>query len=445
MDAQIRKLKARLYDREEKIKALKRKVSALRKHEHSQKRRQPRASVPDDSRVDCEQSSNREIVPSQTELCSPLGDCLEVNDKFNACPGEGLDKPAPSLERQMNDDDRSQTIGSVLHEPLPSGDQDEIPQERLESKSLPPPQPMTLRNTLQENDEHVERLGRERDLALQRLADTIEELSLSREQIRRRDQEVSRLRGVLNASGEGALSPAMCSWRKKLVSLENELAAKRGLVASLRAQLQQAQHEYNATCKCMRLRDEEHTQQIAYLEQECRSLRGQVRTVTAQCAVLQDRIHGRSKDRHSAAVADSVNATGFWQVPPECSAQMAGLQSQVWELRDQVSELQKECTESRLARASNTSTQAELERVARINHVLLQREEKCGMIVHSALALLKAQYPSEFEVCAFIARNKYPQANELALLYATLAVYAFRERVVVTPGAQEAAQAPPQT
>jgi hypothetical protein len=124
---------------------------------------------------------------------------------------------------------------------------------------------------------------------------------------------------------------------------------------------------------------------------------------------------------------------------------MAGLQCQVWELRDQVSELQKECAESRLARASNTSTQVDIERVARNNHVLLQREEKCGMIVHSARALLKAQYPSEFEVCAFIARNKYPQANELALLYATLAVYAYRERVEVTPCAPGPAQAPPQT
>jgi hypothetical protein len=61
------------------------------------------------------------------------------------------------------------------------------------------------------------------------------------------------------------------------------------------------------------------------------------------------------------------------------------------------------------------------------------REEKCGMIVRSALNVLKVQYPGEFEVCAIIAKNKYPSANELALLYATLAVFAFRERVPPRP------------
>jgi hypothetical protein len=111
----------------------------------------------------------------------------------------------------------------------------------------------------------------------------------------------------------------------------------------------------------------------------------------------------------------------FWRVPKECSAQMADLQAQVWELR---------------ARERSTAANCEqLQSALDVTHETLrrahQRDEACARIVAKAVAALTIDYPGVFQACAELAREKCQgvQSTPIQEGYYTLAAYACQMRL----------------
>jgi hypothetical protein len=321
----------------------------------------------------------------------------------------------------------------------------------------------TLRHVLQENNERIDCIVQEKQRTEQSLATCQAELLQCREQLHQRESEITQLRCALTAHLDGSTQMLLHSLRQKLAAEVQGREAAQATTLSLRADLLQAQKFYNEECKRARELDSELQQakqqnneegkctrllhkQLRDLQKstakEREHLRTQLQSAHTSCAILKQRILGSAQHSEAGAVDTSSGEQTLWParqiglLQPEFSAQMADLQTRLWEMQaeltaktTQVAKLTRTCALHAVHHQRYEETRLHLERAVRNNHVLTMREEKCGVIVRSALNVLKAQYPGEFGMCAVIAKNKYPQANELALLYATLAVYAFRERV----------------
>lgn len=124
-----------------------------------------------------------------------------------------------------------------------------------------------------------------------------------------------------------------------------------------------------------------------------------------------------------------VSAVGelqFWRVPADCSAQMADLQEQVWNLRAEIQS--KSATSTNQQREREDRVKYERLRIAYENlkedyRKLQQREAGRASIVNKAVAMLQAVCPVEYNMCAAIARDKYPASGGATADYYILAVF----------------------
>jgi Mg2+ and Co2+ transporter CorA len=177
------------------------------------------------------------------------------------------------------------------------------------------------------------------------------------------------------------------------------------------------------------------------LQIERASFKLQLNSVLVQVAALQRELQDRDAqiqgllDNFGTRIQPSGTAICDGSLPPEYSAQLADLQTQVWELRSalqsraaRVTELEQQCTLSTTERALYEKLRlAFVKQGAELQGVQQQRQGY-ARIIGAAVTVLKSEYADVFVPCAEIAGERYPHAHGAEADYYTLAVYVYRAR-----------------
>jgi chromosome segregation ATPase len=163
----------------------------------------------------------------------------------------------------------------------------------------------------------------------------------------------------------------------------------------------------------------------------------------ARVAALKLEIHER-EERISRLQYQQSPEAAQWDIPPAYSAQLADLQAQVWELRQEVvsrtarvAELEQQCclgtSERALYERLRLTLASREEALKRMQH----HQQGCASVVSAAVAALRREYPDVFLRCTEIARQRYPRAEGAAADYYTLGVYGYRTQAQSPQSVQE--------